>query len=105
MQQRDGFSLMEMMAVMAVLAVVAAIILPRVTGDSDSAKSAACHSHQGDIEIQAELWLHNTGAWPATNLSDIGADTNYFPEGLPTCPVDGSVYTIDATGRVVGHGH
>ena len=102
--RRAAFSLTELMAVVAIIAVVAAIIVVRATGGSASSKSAACESIQGDIEIQAEIWRHNTGSWPA-NLSDIGADVNYFPTGVPACPVDGTTYTIDSAGRVVGHAH
>jgi general secretion pathway protein G len=93
------------MATVAVLAIVAAIVLPRLTGGEAASKKAACEGRQGNIEIQCELWRHNTGAWPAANLADITADLNYFPEGAPVCPVDGTTYTIDATGRVVGHNH
>ena len=61
---------------------------------------------EAEIEIQAELWRHNTGNWPAANLATIGADVSYFPGGLPTCPVDESAYTIDtSTGLVIGHNH
>jgi len=104
--RKSGFSLLELMAVVAILGVVAAVIIPRVTGSSDSANIAACYVFKGDIEIQAELWNHNTGSWPAGNLATIGADLNYFPQGLPTCPVDGSAYTIDPlTGLIIGHNH
>jgi general secretion pathway protein G len=103
---RVGFSLVELMAVIAILGLLAGIILPRVLGEDEDAKIAACKSHKGNIEIQAELWMHNTGSWPAANLSVIGADANYFPSGLSTCPVDGSSYTIDPlSGRVLGHAH
>jgi general secretion pathway protein G len=103
---RHGLSFVELLAVLAVIAVLVTLILPRVAGESGAAKSAACQTYQGDIEIQCELWKHNTGSWPAANLSDIGADLDYFPEGLPTCPVDGTAYTIDAaTGRIIGHNH
>lgn len=100
-----GFSLTELLAVVAVLALLAALLLPRVTGYHDQSKTGACHVYRGDIEIQVEIWRHNSGSWPAANLSDIGADTDYFPQGVPTCPVDGSSYTIDSQGRVVGHDH
>jgi len=93
------------MAVVAMIAVVAAVIVVRATGGSSTSKTAACEAIQGDIEIQAEIWRHNNGSWPATNLSNIGADVNYFPAGVPTCPVDGTTYTIDSSGRVVGHNH
>ena len=102
---RRGFSLLELLAVVSMLGVIAMLIIPRLSGPSDSAKSAACHGYQGEIEIQAEMWFQDTGSWPATNLADVGANTSYFPEGVPQCPVDGSPYTIDATGRVVGHSH
>jgi general secretion pathway protein G len=101
-----GFSLVELMGVLAILALVVAIVVPRVIDGDEQSKIAACESYKGNIEVQAELWLHNTGSWPAANLSNIGADLNYFPQGLPVCPVDGSSYTIDAaTGRVTGHTH
>jgi hypothetical protein len=94
------------MGVLAILATLAAIILPRVIGSDEQSKIAGCETHKGNIEVQAELWLQNTGSWPAANLSDVGGDLDYFPEGLPVCPVDGSSYTIDAaTGRVMGHTH
>ncbi len=106
LQRSLGFSLVELMAVLAILGLLAGIILPRVLGSDESAKTAACATCKGDIEIQAELWMHNSGSWPVTNLTNIGGDTNYFPVGLPTCPVDGSAYMIDPhTGRVSGHNH
>jgi hypothetical protein len=46
----------------------------------------------------------NEGVWPANDLSDIGANVNYFPEGIATCPVSGQPYRLDpAAHRVVGH--
>lgn len=102
----EAFSLTELIATLAIIGFVAMIVVPRVTGESDASKSAACATLKGNIEVQAELWMNNKGSWPAADLSDIGADIDYFPEGLPTCPVDSSVYTIDTdTGRVIGHVH
>ena len=57
-------------------------------------------------KCRSQLWYRNKSAWPAANLADIGADMAYFPEGLPTCPVDGSAYTFDtSTHRATGHTH
>jgi len=101
-----AFSLVELVAVVAMLGILTTIIIPRVFTSNDTGKTAACHVYQGDIEIQVELWRHNTGTLPASNLATIGADISYFPGGLPICPVDGSSYTIDTvTGLVVGHNH
>ena len=97
---------MELMAVVAILGVLAALIVPRVVGHHDNAKRAACYANQGDIELQVKLWRRNNGSYPAANLSNIGADTAYFPSGLPVCPVDGTAYTINTTsGLVTGHTH
>ena len=101
-----GLSLLEVLVVAVVLAVVALVILPRFSGYASTTRKNACYTLKGDIEVQAQLWYRNRGIWPAGNLSDIGANPAYFPEGLPTCPVDGSAYTFDsATHRVLGHVH
>ncbi len=101
-----GLSLLEVMAAAVILAVLAAVIVPRLGGHRDSAYRNACHTQRADIELQVERWRTNTGSYPAANLSDIGADGDYFPGGVPTCPVDGTTYTIDTTdGTVNGHDH
>lgn len=105
-QPRSGFSLTEVLAVAAILAILAAFIVPRVVDHFTEAKRGTCFANQGEIELQVQLWRRNTGSFPAANLSDIGADADYFPEGLPVCPVDGTAYTIDTTtGSVIGHTH
>ncbi|MEX2310604.1 MAG: prepilin-type N-terminal cleavage/methylation domain-containing protein [Pirellulales bacterium] len=101
-----GFSLTELMAVLGILSVLAVLIVPRVVGHHDSSKRASCYANQGEIELQVKLWRRNQGTNPAANLSNIGADAAYFPSGVPTCPVDGTSYTIDTTsGLVTGHTH
>jgi general secretion pathway protein G len=100
-----GFTLLELVAALAIVGLLATVGCPRATTGQAESKIAGCQAHQGNIEVQCELWRHNTGAWPAANLSDIGGNVNYFPEGLPVCPAGGSAYTVDSAGRVVGHTH
>jgi type II secretory pathway pseudopilin PulG len=100
-----AFSLLELISVLSILGLVAAIVIPWVVGGDEKSKIAACEAHKGNIEVQVELWMQDTGSWPAGNLSDVGADRHYFPAGLPVCPLDGSSYTIDGSGRVSGHTH
>jgi general secretion pathway protein G len=105
-RKRGALSLVEMMAAIVILAIVAAYIVPRLGSNNDTAKKNSCATNQGEIELQVQLWRRNNGAYPMANLSNIGGNTAYFPQGLPTCPVDGTTYTIDTTtGLVVGHGH
>ena len=97
---------MEVMAAVVILGILAAVIVPRLSNHQDTAKKSACYANKGDIELQVKLWKRNNGSYPQANLSDIGPSTAYFPSGLPTCPVDGTSYTIDTTtGRVTGHTH
>ena len=105
-QRPNAFSLTELMAVLAILGVLALLVIPRVGGHQATSKKAACYANQGDIELQTKLWKRANGTYPAANLSDIGANPNYLPGGLPTCPVDGTSYTISTTtGLVIGHTH
>lgn len=101
-----GFSLIEVLAVVILIGILAALIVPRFGRQSYAAKKNACHVNKGNIEIQVQLWYRAKNRWPAADLADIGSDPNYFPDGLPLCPFDGSRYRIDtATGWVVGHDH
>ena len=105
-KRHTGFSLLELVVVITVVGIIAAIVLSRISGNTLDAKKKSCYMNKGMIEVEAQIWYRNKGTWPATNLSDIKVDTNYFPSPLPTCPVDGTSYTIDATThQVVGHTH
>ena len=96
-KKRNGFSLIELLAVVTILGIIAAIIVPRVSVSSDTAKTQVNAHNKATLNAAVERWYIDKGAWPATNLSDIGADVDYFPDGIPTNPVDGSAYSIDAT--------
>lgn len=103
---RTALSLLELMAVVTILGIIAMIVVPRFGNHSWEAKSNGCKLHRGNIEVQCQLWYRNKGVWPAANLADIGADTRYFPEGLPSCPVDGSSFTFSSSSQTVsGHAH
>src|SRR6266513_1723941 len=93
---RDGFSLMELLAVVTILGIIAAIIVPRVAVSSDTSKQKVNAHNKATINSAVERWYVEKATWPANNLSDISADTNYFPDGIPTNPTDSSAYTLNA---------
>ena len=101
---RTAFSLIELLAVVTILGIIAALIVPRVNLGNDLAKEKTCLHNRSEINITVEQYYLHTGGWPANDLSDVGADTDYFPDGLPACPVSGQAYRLDpTTHRVVGH--
>ena len=95
--RKRGFSLLELLAVVTILGIIAAIIVPRVTVSSTTAKTKVRDHHKATINAAVERYYIDTNAWPANDLSDIGANVNYFPSGIPTNPVDGSPYSLNAT--------
>jgi len=95
--RRRGFSLLELLAVVTILGVIAAIIVPRVTVSSATAKNKVRDHHKATINAAVERYYIDNNAWPANDLTDIGANVNYFPSGIPTNPVDGTSYALNAT--------
>ena len=95
--KRSGFSLMELLAVVTILGIIAAIIVPRVTVSSDTSKAKVNSHNKATINAAVERWYIDKGTWPANNLSDIGANVNYFPQGIPTTPGNNSAYTLNPT--------
>lgn len=107
MMTRRGFSLVELMIVVLILGALAAIAIPRIMGGSATAKANACKTNIDLINAQIELYYANTGSYPSA-LTDVTGNTNYFPDGAPTCPVTGAAYSLNATTNRVdttGHNH
>jgi general secretion pathway protein G len=95
--KRPGFSLMELIAVVTILGIIATIILPRFATLTSTSTTRTNAHNKAQINSAVERWYVEKSTWPATNLSDIGADMNYFPSGIPTNPVDASAYTLNTT--------
>src|SRR5205085_11702390 len=85
---RRGLTLLQLVATITILLILAVIVLPRFGAATANAKSRGCEANRRNLEVQARLWYRTKGSWPATNLSDIGANSAFLPEGLPVCPVD-----------------
>ncbi len=99
--KRGGFSLLELLAVVTILGIIAVVVVPRISVSSTTAKQKADAQNKSEINSAVERWYFEKGTWPANNLSDIGADTTYFPQGLPVNPTNGAAYTLNAATRRV----
>lgn len=94
---RHGFSLMELLAVVTILGIIAAIVVPRVSVSSATAKQKVHEHNKATINSAVERWYIDKGDWPADDLSVIKDDVNYFPDGIPANPVDNSAYSLNNT--------
>jgi prepilin-type N-terminal cleavage/methylation domain-containing protein len=95
--RRRGFSLLELLAVVTILGIIAVVVIPRITISASTAKANADAQNKAEINAAVERWYFEKGSWPANDLSDISADTNYFPQGLPSNPVSGAAYSLNGT--------
>lgn len=97
-RKRRGFSLLELLAVVTILGIIAVVIIPRINFSSVAAKSAANTQNMAEINTAVERYYFDKGTWPAADLSDIDADADYFPDGIPDNPAGGS-YSLDSDHR------
>jgi prepilin-type N-terminal cleavage/methylation domain-containing protein len=94
-----GFSLLELLAVMTILGLVSSVILPRIVDAGGRSQEKLRAHHLSTIDNAVERFFLVEGVWPANDLSDIGANPAYFPDGLPTDPVSGNPYRLNATSK------
>ncbi|MBA3480211.1 MAG: type II secretion system protein [Pirellulales bacterium] len=100
--QATGFSLLELLAVVVIIGAMAMILVPRASAARDKANQKACEHNRALINSAAERFAVTTGAAP-TSLNDLNTP-DYFPDGIPVCPVSSNPYSLDAgTQRVPGH--
>jgi len=97
---------MEVLIAVVILGTVAAIVVPRCLVSTTDAKEVACFHNKAVINSQVERWYFEKGSWPQDDLSDIGSDSDYCPEGIPICPLKpGKPYKLNGRHRSVGHEH
>ncbi len=90
----DGFTALEVFMVVLLISILAAIVIPRYSITTKVAKVQACEMQRSIINKQIEQYYYVEATWPADDLSDIKANARYFPDGMPTCPVDETSYRM-----------
>jgi len=105
MKKQSGFTLIEVMLVVILISILGAIVIPRFAVSTKKAKVQACEITRSIINKQVETYFFIEATWPIDSLTDIKTNVNYFPDGIPTCPVDLTSYVLVPTPyrRVSGH--
>ncbi len=93
-KNRKGLTLIELLVVVIILGALAAIAIPRISANAAVARERACLTNIATMNTQIELYFSEEEAWPAT-LATVTGSTDYFPDGEPNCPSDGT-YSWDA---------
>ena len=95
--KRFAFSVIEILAALVILAIIGAVAIPRWISYRSTARQQAHEEYKMEIDDAVERYYINENEWPANDLADIGADPNYFPNGVPKNPLDGRRYTLNPT--------
>jgi type II secretion system protein G len=104
MRSRKGLTLIELLIVVIILGALAAIAIPRITTSTSDAKANACSTNIDTLNTAIEMYHIDHDAWP-TALSDVDANTDYFPDGEPSCPFGTTYIYNSTTHRVNAHSH
>ncbi|MDC0936128.1 prepilin-type N-terminal cleavage/methylation domain-containing protein [Pirellulales bacterium] len=100
--RRRGLSLIELIAVVAIVALLATVAGSSVRQSVIVSKEKTCFHNRAQINNTVERYYLDHGAYP-DDISDLDV-VEYFPDGLPACPVSGNAYFLqNSTKRVVGH--
>jgi len=86
----------EFFVVLIVLSTLTGLLAKRLLDRGLDARRAAGEHNVAMINQAIERWRFEKGQWPAADLHDIAQDRSYFPNGLPSCPVTGEPYRMDA---------
>ena len=92
-----GISLVEVLGAAVIMGIITAIVVPRLVASREEANRKAHEEYKLLIDDAVERFYINENRWPAIDLSDVGADSNYFPTGVPLNPVTGQTYVLNPT--------
>jgi type IV pilus assembly protein PilA len=99
-----GFSLVELMVVVVIIGVLVAIAIPVYNITTDRAEKGACHANQRMIEGAVSQYEMNTSE-SIVDANNIDFLDEYFKDGAPTCPSDGTYSIKDGKVSCTAHNH
>lgn len=94
MNKNQGFTVLEVMLTVILISILAAIVIPRFIVTTKQAKVQSCEMNRAIINKQVESYFFVEATWPEDSMNDIKTNYSYFPDGIPTCPVDLTSYVL-----------
>ena len=100
---RNGFTLLEVLLVVVIIGILAALIVPRFLRAREDAETKICKGNLTILNTQSEKYQADQGipfsdpsVVPYPTYVELVTNTNYFPDGPPSCP-SGGTYSFDET--------
>jgi type II secretory pathway pseudopilin PulG len=91
-----------MMLVVMLISIIASVIMVRISASTDAAKCKTCQHNRSELNAAIERYGVENGSYPS-DLGDLVV-SEYFPGGVPVCPVSGAAYSMNSTThRIDGH--
>lgn len=93
------------MLIVILISILAGIVIPRFVISTKRAKVQSCEMQRSIINKQVETFYFAESTWPLDSLDDIRTNVTYFPDGIPTCPIDQTSYLLvpSPIHRISGH--
>ncbi|GGK03237.1 competence protein ComGC [Lentibacillus kapialis] len=91
-----GFTLIEMLIVLMIISVLIILIVPNLGKKSEEVHDKGCEALVSVVQAQADAYLIDTGAYPASIDTLVG---EYIESEQTTCPDDRTL-TIAGDGTV-----
>jgi type IV pilus assembly protein PilA len=102
----SGFTLIELMIVIAVIGILAVVLVPKIGGFKDSAKTTGTLTNQKSMEafvvVNYEKWLRKSPALSASDVASEIATQLAKPDNTLTNPFSGKTTVITLSGTVAG---
>jgi len=98
-QNRNGFSLLEIIAAVVISAALAAFGIQFLRPAGDSGKQRSCDLTRELLQNDVQRYFDNTGTMPRADLAEL-VDPQYSGSVLPSCPVTREAYMLDRAGTV-----
>lgn len=98
LSNQKGFTIVELVVVIIILGIITAIAVPKYFSLTSEAQENACLANQKAIEASVVMKYSEellAGNDPSLSTIASNIDGTYFLNGvMPTCPEDGSDYTV-----------